>query len=135
MISIKGAIRTVISNASALLAASYLIDGFSIKPNTQTILTGAIVLSLVNIILKPILKIITFPINAVTLGFFGIIINAVLLYVTAYFVSGIQITGGLFSINALGITIPEIYLSWVPNLILSSFVISVVNWILRKVIF
>jgi len=71
----------------------------------------------------------------VTLGFFGIIINAVLLYVTAYFVSGIQITGGLFSINALGITIPEIYLSWVPNLILSSFVISVVNWILRKVIF
>ncbi|OGC51897.1 hypothetical protein A2982_02180 [candidate division WWE3 bacterium RIFCSPLOWO2_01_FULL_39_13] len=135
MISIKGAIRTVISNASALLAASYLIDGFSIEPNAQTILTGAIVLSLVNIILKPILKIITFPINAVTLGFFGIIINAVLLYVTAYFVSGIQITGGLFSINALGITIPEIYLSWVPNLILSSFVISVVNWILRKVIF
>jgi len=135
VISIKGAIRTVISNASALLAASYLIDGFSIEPNAQTILTGAIVLSLVNIILKPILKIITFPINAVTLGFFGIIINAVLLYVTAYFVSGIQITGGLFSINALGITIPEIYLSWVPNLILSSFVISVVNWILRKVIF
>ena len=135
MISIKGAIRTVISNASALLAASYLIDGFSIEPNAQTILTVAIVLSLVNIILKPILKIITFPINAVTLGFFGIIINAVLLYVTAYFVSGIQITGGLFSINALGITIPEIYLSWVPNLILSSFVISVVNWILRKVIF
>lgn len=135
MISIKGAIRTIVSNSAALLAASYLIDGFSIEPNLQTVLTGAVVLSLVNIILKPILKIITFPINAVTLGFFGIIINAILLYITAYFVNGIQITGGFFSIDILGITIPEMYLSWVPNLILSSFVISAINWILRKVIF
>jgi len=131
---IKKFTQPVASNAISLFTASYFLDGFLVEKTLYTLGIGAIVLSLVNFIVKPILKVITFPINVITLGFFGVFINAILLFITAYFVKGIEITGGTFSINALGIVVPEMQLTMIPNLILAAFVIGIINWILRKLI-
>ncbi|OGC46975.1 hypothetical protein A2713_00535 [candidate division WWE3 bacterium RIFCSPHIGHO2_01_FULL_35_17] len=134
MFGIKNILRSVVSNAVAIFATSYLIDGFNVAGNLQVIGIGAIVLGLVNIFVKPILKIISFPINIITLGFFNWFINAIVIYLTVYLVEGISISEGFFSFNYLGIVIPEIYLSWFWTLIAASVSIGIINWLIRKIL-
>ena len=134
MFGIKSILRSVVSNAIAIVVTSYIVDGFNVDLNVQAIGIGAIVLGLVNIFIKPLLKIVSFPINVITLGFFNWIINALVIYITVYLVQGISISDGTFSINYAGIIIPEIYLSWFWTLIAASVSIGIINWITRKIL-
>ena len=129
--------RHFVSNGIAIVGTSYLVTGFQVEKEIRIVAIAAIALSLVNLILKPILKVISFPINIATLGFFSLVINAIILYITIYFVGGLKITGGIFSFNLpeLGLVIPEIQLTWLWTLFLASVVISVINWILKKLLF
>ncbi len=62
-------------------------------------LFAALVLGFVNTFIKPILKILTFPINFLTLGLFGIILNAFLLKLVAVF-SPLSISGFFTTLEA-----------------------------------
>ena len=57
----------------------------------QTLIVSAIILSLINIYLKPIIKIIMLPVNFFTLGLFTLFINAFLLNIVEYLVKGFYI--------------------------------------------
>jgi putative membrane protein len=56
-----------------------------------TLLAAALVLGLLNAIVRPIFVFLTFPITIVTLGLFLIVINAIMLELTAFFVPGFRI--------------------------------------------
>lgn len=73
-----------------LIAVAYLLPGIHID-NFLAALAAAIVLGVVNAILKPLLLILTLPINIVTLGLFTLVINAVLLMFTSLIVPGFRI--------------------------------------------
>lgn len=134
MFGIKNVLRAIVANAVAIFATAYIIDGFNVDGNLQVIGIGAVVLGLVNVFVKPILKIVSFPINIITLGLFNWIINALVIYLTVYLVDGISISEGFFSFNYMGIVIPEIYLSWFWTLIAASVSIGIINWLIRKII-
>lgn len=81
------------TNAGALWIAARFISGFEIDPRTfwgldalpispliQTLIIGGIVLALLNLILRPILKFISFPVIFLTFGLFHIVINIAILY-------------------------------------------------------
>lgn len=53
----------------------------------------AIVLSMLNTFVKPVFKIIGFPITIITLGFFALVINTLITLMADYFVSGMEIDG------------------------------------------
>ena len=56
-----------------------------------TLLAAALVLGLLNAIVRPIFVFLTFPITLVTIGLFLIVINAIMLELTAFFVPGFRI--------------------------------------------
>jgi putative membrane protein len=96
-----------------LLIAQYgLIPGFSVD-GFYTALVVAILLGLASITIKPLLLLLTLPINILTLGLFVFVINALLLWLIATFVQGFTITG------------------FVPALI-AALVISAVHWIIER---
>lgn len=66
----------------------------------------AIILALVNLIIRPIVKVLTLPINILTLGLFSLIINAAMLWIVDHFVKGFSVFGfwGYF-LGALAISI------------------------------
>jgi len=66
----------------------------------------AIILALVNLIIRPIVKVLTLPINILTLGLFSLIINAAMLWIVVHFVEGFSVSGfwGYF-LGALAISI------------------------------
>ena len=85
-------VLSLIINAVAVFAAAYLLPQVSVDA-PLTALWVALVLGVLNSTLKPILKILTLPINFMTLGLFGLVINLLILYVATLIVPGFAIAG------------------------------------------
>ena len=95
----------------AIILASYVIPGIYIE-STGALIMAALVLGLLNSIVRPILIILTLPITFVTLGLFLLVINAFTLWLAARIVPGFGIEGVSYIWTALVITLT----SWLLNL-------------------
>lgn len=84
-------VRWVI-NSLILVLITYVVPGFNVQ-NFFVALISALVLAFLNAIIKPILIILTLPINIITLGLFTLIINGLLFWFMASFIKGLTITG------------------------------------------
>lgn len=71
----------------AILISAYLLPGIRVE-NFFTALVVAIVLGIINAIVRPILLILTLPINILTLGLFTFVINALLILLVSAIVPG-----------------------------------------------
>ncbi len=80
-----------IVSALAILVAAYLIPGVHVTLVGALVL--AIVWALINLFIKPIITILTFPITIVTLGFFSLVVNALLIILASKFVPGFGVSG------------------------------------------
>jgi len=80
-------IAVSVINALALFIISNILNGITIN-GWQTLAVSAMVLTLINIFLKPIISFITLPINIFSLGFFTLFINAFLFYIVGKIVKG-----------------------------------------------
>lgn len=81
-----------IINAVAVMIAAYVLPGVEVA-NFWTALVVAVVLGVVNAVLKPILVILTLPINIISLGLFTFVINAGLVLVVGSVVPGFVVGG------------------------------------------
>ena len=89
-------IRLVV-NAIALLVVAYVLPMVGVNGVHVTSFTGALVaalvLGIVNAVLKPILVILTLPVVILTLGLFTLVINAIVFYVVGQFGLGLEVHG------------------------------------------
>lgn len=83
-------LKPFIATALTLAVLSYFLPNVSFMHWT-TLVIAALVVTLLNKIVRPILKILFLPINIVTLGLFSIVINVGLLWLATYLVPGFQI--------------------------------------------
>ncbi len=81
-----------IINAGALLLVAYLYPGVQVGSFTAALI-AALVLGLVNAVVRPILVILTLPVTLLTLGLFLFVINALLFWFVAEVVQGFTVTG------------------------------------------
>src|ERR1700722_7033617 len=87
----KWLLRSIGINLLALYFIPQFIPGFTIEGGFETLIIGAIVLSLMFLFLKPLLNIISFPVTMLTLGLFSIIVNALILYLLTILVPNITV--------------------------------------------
>ena len=81
-----------ILNAAALLLVAYLYPGVVVETFFAALI-AALVLGLVNAVVRPILVILTLPVTILTLGLFLFVINALLFWFVAEIVQGFRVTG------------------------------------------
>jgi putative membrane protein len=81
-----------ILNAVALLVVAYLLPGITVA-SFGSALIAALVLGLLNMLVKPVLVLLTLPITIVTLGLFLIILNALLFWFAGSILKGFQVNG------------------------------------------
>jgi len=98
----------------AIMFAAYMMAGIHVKNFFSAFLAAAI-LGILNAFFRPILILLTLPINILTLGLFTFIINALLLKMASGVISGF-----------------EIYGFW--SAVFGSLIISLVSWILSSLI-
>jgi len=98
--------RVLLNTIIFLVLASFL-DGFFVSAWTTAVL-AAVILTVLNAIVKPIVVILSLPVTLLTLGLFYFIINGLMIWLTSYFVAG-------FAVNSFG------------QAIIISLILSVVN--------
>ena len=74
----------ILGNTLALFVASWFVAGFSFAGGVKEYAIAGVVLGLLNLIVKPILKMISLPIIILTLGLFTVVINALILWLVDY---------------------------------------------------
>ena len=82
----------ILISALAVFASAYILPGVHVDTFLTAIIV-AVILGVVNMILKPILVILTLPITIVTLGLFYFVINALMILLVANLVPGFTVDG------------------------------------------
>jgi len=77
---------------AAIMVSAYLFPGIEVS-GFATALFAALVLGILNAFFRPILIVLTLPINILTLGLFTFVINAFLLLMTSGVIGGLQVSG------------------------------------------
>lgn len=81
-----------ILNAVALLIVAYLLPGINVA-SFGSALIAALVLGLLNTLVKPLLVLLTLPITIVTLGLFLLVLNALVFWFAGTILKGFQVNG------------------------------------------
>src|SRR5262249_31726034 len=104
----------IIINTLAVLFTGYILPGIHLT-SFWTALIVAIVLGIVNAIIRPIIFILTLPINILTFGLFSFVIMWLMVYLVKWIVPG-------FKVDNFG---------WA---ILFALIVAIINWLLWKLI-
>jgi len=102
--------RLLITMVGIWLAAT-LVDGIAVS-GFGTVLLAALILGLVNALVRPVFVLMTLPLTVLTLGLFLLVINAILLALVALMLPGMAIGG--FGAAFLGALIISLF-SWIAN--------------------
>jgi len=131
----KGMVRNIAIYSGALFILPFVVGGVDITGGLGTTIFGGLMLSVMMTVIKPILNIISFPFNLMTLGFFSIFTNAFILYLLTIFVTGIMIhpykSGGL---DVFGFVIPPITFNTLFAFLVSALVLSIIVTIIKWLI-
>ena len=99
----------------ALFFTGYLLPAQIAFTPLYVILVVAAVLEFVNFTIKPIINFISLPINILTLGLFSIFLNGLIFYSLTYVVHGFKV-------------------ATITSAIIGALIVSVINWILEKIL-
>ncbi|WP_119964388.1 phage holin family protein [Simplicispira lacusdiani] len=97
-------------SAAALLFVAYLYSGVQVQSFTSALI-AALVIGLFNVVLRPVLVVLTLPVTIVTVGLFLFIINALMFWAAAGVLDGFHVNGfgaallGSLIYSALGLLI------------------------------
>jgi putative membrane protein len=100
-------------SAAALLLVAHLYSGVQVQSFT-TALVAALVIGLLNIVLRPVLVVLTLPVTVLTLGLFLFVVNALMFWSASGLLAGFHVTGfvaalvGSLLYSALGIAIDSV---------------------------
>ena len=101
-------------NALALLAVAYFVPGIALSNFTAALIAAAVI-GLVNMLIKPILLILTLPVTIITLGLFIFVINGILFWLVGNFLDGFDVKTLIAGI-------------------IGAIVYSVISWILSAIV-
>ena len=100
-------------SAAALLGVAYIYGGVSVA-SFGTAMVAALIIGLMNMLVRPILVVLTIPVTLLTLGLFLFVINALMFWAASGLVSGLQVNGfgaallGSLIYSALGVVIDAV---------------------------
>ncbi|MGW2341935.1 phage holin family protein [Streptomyces sp. NPDC001661] len=120
----KNFLVKTLANAGALAVAVWVLDkitltGDSTGKKIGTLILVALIFGLVNVIVKPIVKLLTFPLFILTLGLITLIVNALMLLLTSWLADQVDLS---FHVDGL----------WTA--ILGGLIVSIVSWALNVVL-
>lgn len=109
------AVLKFLGTTAAVFLTVNFVPGISVSGGWVTILLVAVVWSVITMVIRPVLQILTLPITLITFGLFAFILNAILFWAMTLVVPGFGVAG------------------FVPAL-LGAIVLSIVNWLIQKIV-
>jgi putative membrane protein len=100
--------------SAGIWVTAYFVPGIAISGVITALIAGAC-LGFINLIIKPILKLITLPINLLTLGLFSIVLNGLLFW-------------------ALSAVVPGVIITTFMAALIGSVIVALINWLGTKIL-
>ncbi|HUC89076.1 MAG TPA: phage holin family protein [Candidatus Paceibacterota bacterium] len=97
----------------AVWLATQIVSGIAVNPIWTALVVGAC-LTLFNMFIKPVINILTIPLNVVTLGLFSLVVNGILFWYLGAFIKGFTVSN--FTAAFIG-----------------ALLVSIINWLFTKV--
>lgn len=104
-----------LGTVAAVLLTVHIVPGISITGGLTTIFLVALVWSIIVLVIRPVLSLLTLPVTIITLGLFSFVLNALLFWAMMLFVPGFSVAGFL------------------PAL-LGAIVLSIFTWLIDKIL-
>lgn len=118
---------------AALFLAAFLVPGITYQSDTRVLLSAALVFALFQLLLKPLLNILAFPLNFLTLGFISFLINIGLFYGISYIVPSFMFSEFYFAgLTFSFITVPATNVPVWGTIVLGAFIASLVFAVLGE---
>jgi putative membrane protein len=99
-------------NFFGLWTAATLVTGISYQEHVRVLIWAALIFSIVNALIKPLIILLTLPAIVLTLGLFTFVINAAMLYLVTFFYSK-------FEIHSFGAALLAVIIIWIVNWLLN----------------
>jgi putative membrane protein len=114
---VTGLLATWLFRAAAILVVSYLGVGVSVRGVGAAVL-AAVVLSLVDLVVRPLLILLTLPVSVLTFGLFIFVVNGIMLLIVGALVPGFTVRGvGAAVVASILIGIVGTALQWAFRLL------------------
>jgi len=81
------------ANACGIFFATQVIDTLSYQDSFRALIITAVILSIVNAVIRPFVVILALPAYIITLGLFSLVVNAMMLYLVAFLYGPFQVSG------------------------------------------
>lgn len=131
----KVLLKQVILHSVSLASVASFFPGLSVPTRLLTLLYAGAVFTLINQLVKPIVKLFLLPVNLITLGLFSWIANVIILLLLTRLVPEVAITGFSFpGLTQAGFVTPGFELSTPLSYILTSFLLSIVYNLLEQLL-
>lgn len=115
---IKHALLAILINGTLIFLLGYA-DLMIISMNIPTFIIAGIILGLTNTLIKPLLRALTLPIIFLTLGFFSLVVNAMVLWITSYVLTVLDFGGVVMQVSSI------------DKFILATLLFSVINFMVQ----
>lgn len=103
-----------LGTVAAVVMTVYIVPGIDITGGWLTTLLVALAWSVITLVIRPVLSVLTLPVTIITFGIFALILNALLFWAMEFVVPGFEIAG--FGAALLG-----------------AIVLSILGWLIQKV--
>ena len=133
----KGLIRNTVINGLSLAVLNQVVPGVTVLGGFKTFVIAGFILSLLLLIIKPILNILSLPLNMVTLGLFSFFTNSIILYLLTVFVTDVTVSKFTFNgYTFAGFVIPVMNFNTFYAFVLTAAVLSIIiaffDWLIKK---
>jgi putative membrane protein len=131
----KAVLRNFLINLGALWFTTKILPGLTYDGGVRSLAIGAFVFMLINWLIVPLLKVMFLPLNLLTLGIFGWMVNVIALYFLTTIYPAFKLLPYDFSgINFSWVIIPPISLNLLEVAIIASFLIGFISHLLQWVV-
>ncbi len=112
----------IIINGLALYVVTYFIKEIQFTGGFKFFILAGLIIGILNTFIKPLMKLLSFPLVLITMGLFSIVINAIIFWLTVKIVNGIHISD--VKMEVIGLT----------TYFIAALFFGIVNWIFHFII-
>ncbi len=133
----RGFVRNILFNSFSIFLLTQVMSGVKVTGGLPTYIFGGLALTILLLFIKPILNILSLPLNIITFGLFSFVTNIIIFYLLTVIVPGISITAFTFpGISYSGFVVPSIYFNTIFAFLMVSFlqslIVSFLTWLIKK---
>jgi putative membrane protein len=125
----KSIFKKILLNIVAIFLVSTAFSGLSYGNDLETLVLAGVTFAFANAFIRPFLKILLLPINIITLGLTGWLVNTIILFLVSVIIPGFQVVAFQFELLGTTVVLSQFF-SFIFISIILSLVTSLINWII-----